>query len=145
MFRSQEWRFQVKLPGTPQQDSKAIGNDRVCRFSVGDKDGEFSVLVRDAPNPFGEPEEITGRYFDEWRDNAIKSMNGKLANDSAFRLEDRFPGREFVIQLSSMNAKQRVIVVLADQTTYVLMAMGKPNWTGWKRADDVFSSFRVLP
>lgn len=142
---SAEWKFKVRFPGKPDEEERLLGDKRAKRFSVAYDKGEFSLTVGTAPNPLGESDEVVGRYFDEWRDNIVNdSKNKKLLDEKTIKLEDKFPGREFVFELSRLKARQRVQLILGDHTSYVLAATGEPDWPGWRHVDEFFSSFRVL-
>lgn len=136
--------FAVKMPGSPEKETRAINGAKTTAFSVKEEKGYFSVLYKKGPEINNPTKDELQGYFAEWRDNFLASTGGKLKKEAAANLDDKNPGQFYEIEVPQKHIKQQVRAILANGNTYSLMAVGLTSWPSWAEAEVFFNSFRLV-
>jgi len=128
------------MPGSPKEESKDINGQRAIVFTASYDKGFFSAQHKQGPKIGGATKELLQEFFAEWLRNTLADKSNKVMKDQEANFDDKSPGRFFEIQQGRL--KQQVRIILANDKTYVLMAAGTSDWSGWEHAKFFFDSFR---
>jgi outer membrane lipoprotein-sorting protein len=144
-FHSVEGRFKVLLPTKPKTQTLSLETPqgRITHYGfTAAQSGVICIIeYADLPKQLATPDNIKV-IFDEVRDQLLKTVEGKLANESVISL-DAHPGREIKIDLRGGSARARFYMV--NERLYQLAFMeitfsGKPS----SAMDKFFDSFKLV-
>jgi hypothetical protein len=135
--------FAVQLPGAPEKETTEIDGAQATAFTVKDTDGFFSVQYKEGPKLKNPTKAEVQEYFEQWRKNYLANTDAKVTEDRDAALDNN-PGHYWALEIAGKPINQQVRVILANSKTYVIMAIGSPSWRGWRDANGVFNSFRLV-
>src|SRR5262245_30030768 len=144
-FRSEEWKFKVRMPGSPVKQERDFGDWKAIVYGVLENDGGFSVGVSTKPHVRVESQDAAQQYFEEWKENFAKTSKAKVLSEKKLTISGRFVAREFELEDPGKDRKTLTRTVIGDLTVYSLMVTGRKSWAGWSVANEFFDSFEILP
>ena len=143
-FASTDLKFKARFPGTPKRESKAgpFGM-KLATYSSGNGDATFSVGVGDLPINDELTEEVKQDRLDGALEAAVRNHQGSLRSRGSIKLDDRFPGREFIAV--SSNSKAPVIrgrLYLVNKRLYQIVVTGSEKTATGSEATEFLNSFQ---
>jgi outer membrane lipoprotein-sorting protein len=144
-FKSEEGRFSILMPDKPQSTSSTFESpqgrfEQHLFIASHHPTLVFMVAYTDIPKQLLVDKYIDG-FFDQVRDEFIKSAEGKLASDTPLTV-DGHPARE--VKVHVFKGELRLRMFLVGERAYMLsvMHMEKPDEEITKK---FFSSFKLSP
>lgn len=144
-FHSVEGRFKVLLPTKPTTQTLSLETPqgRITHYGfTAAQSGVICIIeYADLPKQVATPDNIKA-IFDEVRDQLLKTVEGKLANETIISL-DAHPGRELKINLRGGTARARFYMVnerLYQLAFMEIVFLDKPS----SAMDKFFDSFKLV-
>jgi hypothetical protein len=148
-FSTAEGRFEVQMPGTPQEKTETIPTGKLHCFTCDFPSGAYAAQWIDLPQTKGETEAQLRTRLEKARDNAIANLKGKLLTekdkDGSLKLAEKYPGLEFSTEIPSQNGMIHARLYLVEGRLYQLMVLGRKSFVESKEADTFLQSFALLP
>jgi hypothetical protein len=143
-FSSADLKFKARFPGTPKRDSKpGPFGVKLATYSAPGADGVCSVGVADLPLADGEADAVTQDRLDGALEAAVRNHQATLKSRASIKLDERFPGREFVA--ASGNSKAPVIrgrIYLVNRRLYQIVVTGTEKYVAGSEATEFLNSFQ---
>lgn len=135
--------FKVAVPGTPQEKTQKIAGADTKTYQVETRDGAYAVSYTDLKGVGKESQQQQKARLDGARDGAVKNINGKLRSEKEIKLDDKYPGREIVIDLAGKNGVVRQRFYLVKDRFYQILVAGTPAFVDSTAATAFLDSFAL--
>jgi len=135
-FTSTEGKFSMLLPGTPKlhkQTVNGINNQVHILEAVGGV--TYAASFFDLPPKVVLSLETSVQAF-------VKARKGTLMSNKKIVMEDEYPGRDVLIQLSDPSKAIRMRVFIIGQRYYQLIAEGSRESVTSNRVNEILDSFK---
>jgi hypothetical protein len=144
-FKSEKGGYQVKLPGTPKEDTKKVGDEKIPVTTARVEASSGAVYAASfAVYPKSYQNVPAKTILDGVRDG-LKGTDGKLdEEEKELVLEsggEKYPGREVVVKAGRNYVRARVYLV--GTTLYQVMVTGSKEAVMSTTAVDVLYSLRL--
>jgi hypothetical protein len=137
--------FAVLLPEKPQKQEVPVqgqGGTQV-QYGVDRENGAYIVSYQANPNLANAGDDVAAQALKQGQDAVRKSFNGKIVNQTDIKLDDKFPGREYVLDIPSRKGVLRARMYLAKGTLYQVIVVGEKAFVESSEADQVLNSFKL--
>jgi hypothetical protein len=146
-FSPEGGKFQIKMPGTPKEETRDTRNGKLHLYTAEFTHGAYSVQWIDLPAAAQEDEKQLRRRLDAERDAGVKEVNGKLVTDTEVKLDDKYPGRDFTAVVDTAkypkDGQIHCRLYLVNGRLYQLLAVGTKAFLEQADTARFFDSFRL--
>ena len=141
-FRSAQGRFRILLPGEPAvaPDPHLPKEIRSVRLEV--ESGTYVVAWEDLN--LGAAALSAQERLDLACNAAVEKLKGKALTRKKITLNDRYPGRELVVEGPDGKQVHRDRMYLVDGRLYQVVVSGPRWWVASGTADKVLDSFELI-
>lgn len=148
-FQSKEGRFKVLIPGTPKELERSTAGIRTKMYVIEIKNnGAYMAAYADKPGTKDAKDDVIEKVLKASRDGVISNFNGKLLKDSSIKLNDKYPGRDFEVELEFPDDKSkrlaRLRIYLVDGRLYQVHVLGTKEFVTSDEATKFLDSFALI-
>ncbi len=145
-FTSKEGNYSISLPGKVKEKTVDNGVTTVRSILLEGKELLYTVTAADIPNV--EESSKEAGFADIWlkrqRDRAVERVKGKLLKEEKITLDDKYPGRDVVIEPAEKDELVRARLVIVGKRFYLVMASGGKKAAESADADKFLKSFKIV-
>ncbi len=149
VFKSEEGRFSIMMPGQPKISEVQIANSDgeptiQTQFIAGSESGVYLVSFQDNPNLVGADKTKIARAFEVGREGLSKAFRGEALEEKPITLLDKYPGRQFRMSIPAAGGQGLCRLYLVGTRLYQVMAVGVPAFVDSEETQAFLSSFSLL-
>jgi hypothetical protein len=147
-FKSREGSFSVLLPETPKKEVSPIDDPKgdqgpQYQFSVDRGNGAYLVSYQANHGLRNVDDEAADRALKRAQERVRTSSNAKLVSEKKIKLQDKYPGREYVLEIAANSGILRSRMYLVKGMLYQVIAVGAADFAKSEEADRVLNSFKL--
>jgi len=141
-FKSPGDKFAVKFPTKPEEKDQKTQVGPMKMYQSFSGTSGYMVMVMDNPDLAKATPETIETALDKGRDSI--SAKAKLLSEKKIKLDDKYPGRELVVEMSNKTGYLRLRMYLAETTLYGVMVVGQTkDALEAKDSTEFLDSFRL--
>jgi hypothetical protein len=123
VFTAPDGKFSIKFAAKPMElEQKTPGGTTKTYLAIKGDDTQ-AVTVTENPSLALATPEIAEMIMDKSRDGIVGK--GKLIAEKKIKLNDKYSGRDFIVQTDNPKGFMHLRMYLADSTLYMLMVVGQ--------------------
>ncbi|MBY0526316.1 MAG: hypothetical protein K2R98_23180 [Gemmataceae bacterium] len=138
-YSSKDGKFTINFPEAPKEMKQELSGQKFSIWSVDQKEKAYVVMFNELPAAV--EADKSDAVFDAGRDQAVKSMKGKLADDKKLSLGKKYVGREVLISSDALWFRDRMYIV--GTRFYQVIVTGPEEFVKSKEVTAVMDSFKI--
>jgi hypothetical protein len=112
-FTSPDKTFEAQFPSEPRTTEQKAPGATTKMFIAMEGTTTYNISVTPVPGLAKGDADTVAKTFDTSRDQLIKALNGKLLSEKKLELDNKHPGREFIVEAvgGAVHLRQRMYIV----------------------------------
>ena len=111
-FTSPDKTFEAQFPSEPKQSEQKTAGGATKMFTAMEATTTYALSLTAVPNLVKADADTIAKTLETSRDTLVKQLKGKLTSDKKVELDQKYAGREFVIEaMGIVHLRVRIYIV----------------------------------
>jgi hypothetical protein len=142
-FTSPDGKFKAQFPAQPKETEQKTAGGAMKMYTAMQGSTTFAITAVSLPNTANATPEALDKILDSTREALVTNLKAKLVSQDKVQLDKKYPGRDFVIELTG-GSQMRDRIFLVEGTLYQIIVQGADaNALKSKEVTTFFDSFKV--